>query len=176
VTLHDDQDEDDTTSRSDLKRARRAREDALSRLATDLGELTDKQLERLELPESVLDALDEVRRIKSLRARGRQLRVVRSALRDANWPEIRARLDQLRVHGSVQPISATPERSRDAEARAWVVRLLGEGDKAVDAIVASYPSIDRRHLARLVANAASGSGERRKRAELKLIQALRSLI
>jgi ribosomal 50S subunit-associated protein YjgA (DUF615 family) len=55
------------------------------------------------------------------------------------------------------------------------VRLLGEGHKALDAIVSAYPSADRKHLAQLIRNAASGSPERRKRAEQKLVLALRSL-
>lgn len=165
---HDD-DHDDTTSRSDEKRARRVREDALSRLAANLADLADRQLEQLELPEAVLDALHELRRIRSLPARARQLRVVRSTLRDGDWPAIRSRVEQLRARGSVSP-------GHDARAHEWLVRLIGEGHKAIDALVAEHPSADRKHIAQLVRNAASGSEPRRRRAEQKLIQTLRWLL
>jgi ribosomal 50S subunit-associated protein YjgA (DUF615 family) len=120
-----DLDDDDATSRGDLKRARRVREDALSRLATDLVRLSAKNLERLALPESVLEAVYETQRISSLRARGRQLRVVRGALRDEPWPEIRAKLDQLLEHGTVGAGSV----ARDARSGQWMIRLIGEGQK-----------------------------------------------
>jgi ribosome-associated protein len=175
-TTSPDAGDDVTTSRSDLKRARRAREDALSQLAAELSALDDKRLQRLELPESVLDAIHEVRRIESLRARARQLRVVRSALRDASWPAIRAQLDQLVVHGKVGPVSVAISPPSDAQAREWVVRLLGEGRKALDELMAAYPTADRKYLSQLSQAAASGSPERRKRAELKLVRALRSLL
>ena len=166
---HDEPDELDDTSRSDKKRARRVREDALARLAKELSELGDKRLERLELPEPVLEALDEVRRIRSLAARARQLRVVRAALRAADWPAIRARVDGLLEHGTVGT-------AVDAKVREWVVRLVGEGTKAMDELLAAHPKADRTHLRQLVRSAASGSEDRRRRAEQKLVQALRSLM
>jgi ribosome-associated protein len=146
------------------------REEALSRLASELCELGEMRLERLGLPESVSDAIDETRRIKSPPARARQLRVVRTALRDASWPEIRARLDQLLAHGTLG------ESQSDAQSQAWLVRLLGEGSKAIDALVGEHPGADRRHLAALVRNARGGSPERRRRAELKLARTLRALL
>jgi ribosome-associated protein len=160
----------DSTSRSDRKRVRRVREDALSRLAAELCELGEKQLQRLELPEEVTDAIEETQRIRSLPARARQMRVVRSALRDAAWPEIRARLDQLRAHGTVSTAGS------DAPAQEWLVRLLGEGSRGVDALLAEHPGADRKHLAALIRNAQSSSPERRRRAQVKLIQTLRSLL
>jgi ribosome-associated protein len=169
----DDDNDDDLISRGDRKRARRVLEDALSDLARDLCAQNAKRLERLELPESVLEAIHEAWRIKSLPSRARQLRVVRSTLRDAEWPAIRARLDELVVHGT---ISERTSAAREVRAREWAVRLMGEGSPAISDLAADHPNLDRKHLASLVRDAVSGSPNRRKRAEERLLQALRSLL
>jgi len=165
---------DELPSRSDLKRARRVREEALEQLAADLSALDDKKLQSLELPEAVLDAIDEVRHIKNLRARARQLRVVRTALRDESWIEIRAKLERVSNRG--KPGSASSPSPPDLRAREWMMRLRAEGDKAIDEIVAARPGTDRKRLVRLLEYTRRGSPERRKRAEEELIRALRSLI
>ena len=95
-----DQDED-LTSRSDIKRARKVKEEALARLAKELVGLGERTLAKLELPEDVLDPVVDAQRIQSPIALERQLRVVRRALRDASWPEIRTRLDDLLEHGTL---------------------------------------------------------------------------
>ena len=79
-----DQDED-LTSRSDIKRARKVKEEALARLAKELVGLGERTLAKLELPEDVLDPVVDAQRIQSPIALERQLRVVRRALRDASW-------------------------------------------------------------------------------------------
>jgi ribosome-associated protein len=165
-------DEDDRTSRGDRKRARRVREDALSDLARELATQSAKNLARLELPEPVLDAIHEAGRIQSVAARARQLRVVRATLRDAEWPAIRARLDRLR-DGTLDASAAT---AREVRAREWAVRLIGEGTPAVEELAADHPNIDRKHFGDLVRQAGKGSVNRRKRAEERLLQALRSLL
>lgn len=165
------QDEEDLTSRSDLRRALKSREEALARLARQLAELTPKQLARLELPESVLEALDEASVIDSARARGRQLRVVRNTLRDAPWPTIRAQLDELLAHGTV----STSHKSEGRE-REWVVRLLGEGKPGLDALLAEHPTADRKHLRQLIRNVERSAPERRGRAEAKLAATLKFML
>jgi ribosome-associated protein len=165
---------DELPSRSELKRARRVREEALEQLASELSVLDDKKLQSLELPEGVLDAIDEVRHIKNLRARARQLRVVRTALRDASWIEIRAKLERIAIGGQLG--SSSSPSPADLRAREWMMRLRAEGDKAIDEIVAARPGTDRKRLVRLMENTRRGSSERRKRAEAELIRALRSLV
>ncbi len=169
-----DQPEEDLTSRSDKKRARKVRETELARLAKDLASLTAKRLEALELPESIVDSVVQARALKSPRAVERQLRVVRAALRDADWPEIHAKLAELREHGIAKP-RAAPSAS-ESQARAWLVRLLGEGELAIDDLLAQHPSADRKHLRMLVRNAQTRAPERRQRAEHKLASTLRFLL
>ena len=164
---------EDRTSRSDLRRARKVREEALARLGRDLVALSDKNLQRLGVPDVVLEAIQEARVIKSMRALERQLRVVRNMLRDEDWPSLRARLDRLLLHGA--PALARTPKNEGIE-REWVVRLLGEGTPALDELLMEHPEADRKHLRQLIKHAEHGSEERRKRAETKLAQALRSLL
>lgn len=162
---------EDLTSRSDVRRANKSREEALSRLARQLAELAPKQLARLELPESVLEALDVATVIDSPRARERQLRVVRNTLRDAPWPTIRAQLDELLERGTVSAHHKSAGRERE-----WVVRLLGEGKPGLDALLAEHPTADRKHLRQLVRNVERSAPERRGRAEAKLAATLKLML
>lgn len=163
-------DDESLPSRADQRRADKAREDALARLASELVRLGPKPLARLELPEPVLDALEDARAISSPRARERQLRVVRSMLRDADWPKLRAALDSLLKHGEVKH-----EVGRD-RAREWVVRLVGGGAAALEELLARHPNADRTHLRQLIRGAMQTSEARRRRAEEKLADALASLL
>lgn len=161
--------DDDLRSRTEERRARKAREDALARLARELVELAERKLEQLELDDETLDAIREARAIRSHIARNRQLRIVRSVLRDADWAAIRVRLDTLLAHGTL-PAAA------DGAEREWVVRLVGGGSGALEALLAEYPNGDRRHLRQLIKNAQQRESVRRKRAEDKLAGVLRSLM
>jgi ribosome-associated protein len=162
--------EEDLTSRSDIKRARKTREDALSRLAKSLCALTPTQLERLELPDPVLEAIFLAQSIKAHSPKNRQLRVVRSQLRGENWPSIVVRLEQLQKHGRVSSSSSGDQS--DAEARSWLVRLLGEGSVALDELLEAHPELDRKHIRTLVRNVQNSSAQRRTRAEEKLARTL----
>lgn len=175
VPAEGEQPEEDLTSRSDVRRARKVREDATLQLAKDLVELPVAALARLEVTESVAEALAIARGITSPRARERQLRLVRNLLRDGPWTELRVRLDHLLVHGTVPSAATVSERG---VVEVWVIRLLGEGTPALDELIASHPNADRQHLRQLVraAHGATGGGDRRKRAEEKLARAVRSLL
>jgi ribosome-associated protein len=163
-------DEPDLRSRSDERRARLAREEALSRLAKDLVSLSDKQLHRLELEESLLDTVLDARAITSPAARNRQIRTVRGVLRAADWWTIRSRLD-----GSLEYGDPTPGGGSGRESE-WVVRLLGEGQEALDELLREHPKGDRGHLRVLMRNVQRAAAARKKKAEQQLAGAIRSLL
>lgn len=170
-------DAEETRSRSDSRRERRELEAALVRLARELIRLSDRKLELLRLPDEVLDTVNDARAITSAPALNRQLRVVRSALRDANWVRIRDELDSLLQHGVIrnpQPEGAdAPGGGREGE---WMFKLVGGGVEALDAFVRDYPKTDRGHLRNLVKSVQRASGERRSKAEAKLCRALQELL
>ena len=163
-----DDEERSVRSRSDARRAEAAREEALVRLAKDLVEQSERRLERLDLPDPVLDAVLDAHKIKSHAALNRQIRTVRGALRGAEWWTIRAKLDELLETGV-----ASEGYGREME---WVVRLVGEGNEALDALLRDHPSADRGHLRTLIRNVIKANAGRRKKAEQQLARTLRTLL
>jgi ribosome-associated protein len=161
-------DERETRSRSDARRAEAAREEALVRLAKDLVAQSARRLEQLELPDPVLDSVLDAQKIKSHAALNRQIRTVRGALRDVEWWIIRARLDQLLATGLT---ADAPGREMQ-----WVVRLVGEGNEALDELLREHPGADRGHLRTLVRNVLKANAGRRKKAEQQLARTLRALL
>ncbi|HWA73252.1 MAG TPA: ribosome biogenesis factor YjgA [Polyangiaceae bacterium] len=169
--------EEDLRSRGDERRARQEVETALAHLARDLVELSDGKLARLQLPEPVLDAVQDARAIKSFAARNRALRLVRTVLRGGDWSLIRVRLDMLVRHGTVPALPAGGESSLAAQAQEWMVRLRGEGTQAIEALLALCPSGDRTHLRTLLRQIDKADApERRKKAEQRLADAVESLL
>jgi ribosome-associated protein len=158
-------------SRTDGRRAQKLREDALEQLAEDLARTNGAQLARLELDEELIDAVELAQAIKSPSARQRQIRAVRTALRDTDWWALRSALDQLREHGTV-----SPRTSEDGVESAWVVRLLGEGGPAIDELLAQHPNADRSRLRTLIRNTQKASADRRKKAEKELARAVREIL
>ena len=162
---------EDLTSRGDLKRANRVVEETLARLSLELGKLSAKKLALLELPEPALEAVAALSAIKSPAARKRQLRLVRIALRNAEWPKIQDRVNELRDHGALVPRPAD-DAGAGLEAL-WLSRLLGEGFTGLDAFLAEFPRADRSRLEDLIHRVDRSSHERRVRAEKKLASAIR---
>jgi ribosome-associated protein len=163
---------DENWSRTDQKRANRAKEEALARLSDDLSRVSTAKLAELDLPEDLFDAVVELGRIKSPPARNRQLARVRALLRDADFAAIGARLSLLRETGSVNATRIDAEANRLETA--WTLRLIGEGDVGLDAFLVEYPAADRAHLRRLVRNVVRATHERRDKAEQKLRTTLAS--
>jgi ribosome-associated protein len=164
----DDGGEREVRSRSEVRRAEAAREEALVRLARDLVAQTPRRLERLGLPEPVLDAIIDAQAIKQAAPLNRQVRTIRVALRDLEWWNIRSRLDALLVTGVV---SDTVGRENE-----WVVRLVGEGNDALEELMRECPDADRGHLRTLVRNVIKANAGRRKKAEQQLARTLRTLL
>jgi ribosome-associated protein len=168
-------DDDSTRSRADDRRIERELELTLAKLARDLVALGAGQLNRLELPESVLDVVVDARAMTSPAAMNRQLRLVRSVLRDVDWSLVRGRLESLVRHGTIPAELATSDTPA-ARAHEWVARLLGEGQDAIDALLRLNPNADRTHLWTLLRQARKAAAGRRERAEQRLAQAIESLL
>jgi len=150
-------------------------EETLERLSEDLYKLSEKKLGELELPEDVHDGVLLARAIESPRAKRRQLRLVRSALRDTNWSSIQERARALIEHGSL-PNRKSGSAEESSPETVWVARLVGEGVSGLDAFLGAYARADRTHLRQLVRSVERASGERRLKAERKLRDAVRSFL
>jgi ribosome-associated protein len=162
-------------SRSDGRRAERVKEEALARLVSELCELSSKRLEQLALDEELVGAIEGARAIRSAPARNRQLRLVRTLLRDADWVALRRRMAVLRETGAAPEAGGAGDAASDAS-WGWALRLLGEGAPALEAFLAEFPRADRGHLRQLVRAVHRASAERRTKAERQLTAALRGFL
>lgn len=154
-------------SKSERKRAAQA--------AQELGEalilLSDAELDALDLPERLLDAIRDARRITSRAAAVRQRQYIGKLMREIELEPIRAALAARRER-------ASREAERHKRIEAWRERLIREGAEAVDELARWYPDIDRAEWLRRVSNARgehdrTGSGGPASR---ELFRALRALM
>ncbi|HZH44101.1 MAG TPA: ribosome biogenesis factor YjgA [Lysobacter sp.] len=118
-------------------------------LGERLATLTDAQLARLPIPDSLLPHILETRRITSHIARKRQLAFLAKQMRREDDETLHAIRDALDAQGE----SARRETAAMHRVEGWRERLLEDGDEALAALLESYPHADRQHLRQLVRNA-----------------------
>ncbi|RPE76969.1 ribosome biogenesis factor YjgA [Vulcaniibacterium tengchongense] len=129
----------------------RQRREALEVLALGerLAELSEAQLARLPVPESLLPHIRQCRRITSHIARKRQLAYLAKQMRREDDDTLHAIRDALDEHGE----AARREVAAMHRAEAWRERLLDGGDEALARLLAEHPDADRQRLRQLVRNA-----------------------
>lgn len=120
-------------------------------LAEQLVSLTTQQLAKLQLPDLVLDAVNDTRRINSHIARKRQLHFLAKLLRR----EDDALLDQFRGQLGQDRGESRRETAQLHRIEQWRERLLKDGGAALDGLCELHPSIDREPLLRLIQTAQS---------------------
>jgi ribosome-associated protein len=165
-TRDDDPDDgaDERPSKSSRKRAAHA--------AQDLGEvlvrLKDAELDALQLPDFLAEAIRAARLIKSRAALARQRQYIGKLMREVDPEPIRAALARR------DAISAQDtELFRRLEH--WRERLVSEGDGALAELARSYPGLDTASLGALVAQARHEREQRGGGASRELFRALRAL-
>ncbi|HKK05905.1 MAG TPA: ribosome biogenesis factor YjgA [Gammaproteobacteria bacterium] len=142
MTLHHDPDHDEAKSKSQRKREA----DALQELGEALLRFTPAELERVDLPAALLDALLAAQRIHQRSAHKRQLQYIGKLMRSIDPEPVRHALDRLTEHDR----QSTAELHRIER---WRERLLEEGDAALGELVDAHPDADRQHLRQLVRSA-----------------------
>ncbi len=118
-------------SKSSRKRAAHAAQD----LGVELAQLRDAQLEALDLPEKLKEALRALRTINSRVAGARQRQYIGKLMRDVDPEPIRAALDARR-----QVDAQETERFKRVES--WRDRLIAEGAPALQDLQRWRPQID----------------------------------
>jgi ribosome-associated protein len=117
----------------------------LQALGAALMRLSDSQLEIIEIPEKLLAALLEAKRIKSHEAKRRQMQYIGRLMRDVDPAPIRSRLAELEG-------SSAQATARHRRLEAWRSRLIGD-DEALTAFAAEHPGADLQALRSLIRNA-----------------------
>jgi ribosome-associated protein len=163
----DDDSEYDGPSKTSRKRAAHAAQD----LGEELIRMRDSELDSLDLPESLVDAVREARRITSRGGLARQRQYIGKLMRDVDPEPIHAFL-----------ASRNTVTARDAErfkrVEGWRERLIVEGAPALAELESGRPDMDHDEWARRVSaareerarTAATGAAGR------ELFRALRALL
>lgn len=156
--------EEPRPSRTQLTRAAAA----VNELGLQLARLSPGQLDRLELPERLRHEIDVWQKLKP-RSRGRQNRLLGQLLRAEDHEEIRRRVES--VQGGHR-LGVQHEKVNER----WLTRLVEEGDRAVEALMAEYPEADRQRLRALARGARQDAeAKKAKRARRELLRAIRAL-
>ncbi|MEO6421177.1 MAG: ribosome biogenesis factor YjgA [Candidatus Nitrotoga sp.] len=120
----------------------------------DIGEqlvgLSTDQLKQLDLPESLFDAVREMKRINKFGAQRRQMQYIGRLMRDVETATIVAKLEAWSGK-SHQHIAWLHQLER------WRDRLL-ESDAALTELLAEHPEADAQRLRTLVRNALKEKG------------------
>lgn len=135
--------EEEIISKSQLKREA----NAAQQLGQDLLTLSQADLDGMDLPESLLSALNEARRIKKHGALKRQFQYIGKLMRKIDIDPIREEYLRLTNHYR-QDVKEFHKLEQ------WRDRLLAEGDKALEELLNEAASADRQHLRQLMRQAA----------------------
>jgi ribosome-associated protein len=139
----------------------------------DIGEalvaLSNEQIESIDMPETLRDAVLEARSIRKHEARRRQMQYIGRLMRDVDPGPIRAKLDEL--DGRSQSATAALHR-----AERWRERLI-EDDAAFTAFAAEFPGADLQALRACVRETRKDrSAERAPRHYRELFRLIRATI
>lgn len=140
----DEQEEIIWVSKSEIKRDA----EELKKLGSKLVELTQTNLDKIQLDETLLDAINLARRSR-LEAKRRQLQFIGKLLRSATEEEInhiRESLDKIEnKHNQQQAMLHKLELLRD--------ELVEQGDDVLAKLLDEHPDADRQHLRNLIRSA-----------------------
>ncbi len=161
---NDDKEEIEYVSKSKMKREMLA----LQALGEKLVQLSNDQLEQMQLPGILHSAIEDAQRIKKHGALRRQLQYIGRLMRDVDAEEI-----QIRYENVTQQSAKAIQQLHKIEK--WRERLLEEGDAGLQALVETFPNIDRQQLRQLIRTAIQEKSQNKPpRAFRKIFQLLKS--
>ena len=119
-------------------------------LGERLAALKPKQLETLNLSESLLAAIAEFQRLpNSHGARRRQLQYIGKLMRDIDSEPILAKLLEMESpHAAAKPQNQT---------EIWTDKIIDEGNEAIQLLLQQHPQLDRQKLRQLHRNIVKSS-------------------
>jgi ribosome-associated protein len=156
----------DQTSKSQRKRDMLE----LQKLGEELIKLTATQLEKMELPDNLLSAIQHAKSLTSNEAKRRQLQYIGKIMRDIDAEPIKAALKRMRFTHEKTTIQFH-------QAEEWRTKLISEGDDALNAFLNENPNVDRQQLRQLIRKAQQDrKNNRNTGAETALFKYLRVVV
>ena len=119
----------------------------LQLLGETLTTLSNDQLDQLDLPELMRDALDELSRVGKHEATRRHMQYIGKLMRDIDPVPIRAQLDRWEM-------GTRANKAAFKASERWRDRLIAEPD-ALTLFIAEQPTVDREKLNELLVRARS---------------------
>ena len=118
---------------------------ALQRMGEQLVALNDKQLGELDLPEMLIDAIHDARRINKFGARQRQMQFIGKLMRHIDMVPIQEKLDAWQQRSLNQT-------ALSHQTEHWRERILND-TKAITEFAATYTAADIKQIRALTRNA-----------------------
>jgi len=147
--MHDQDFEDDDNFVSKSQRKREST--ALQDLGKELFELSRDQLKKMDLPEKLLDALLEAKRLTSREGIRRQMQYIGKVMRDVETEPIDQQLAVIRGESNIA--KAAFHALED-----WRTRLI-ENDQALNEWLDLHPDTDVQQIRQLIRNARKEAAE-----------------
>ena len=118
----------------------------LQKIGEDLIKLSPAKLDKIPMPEELIEAVMLARRLKNREGKRRQMQYIGKIMRTADSEKILMSLS-LFDHKSEE------FRREQHRLEEWRDRLIIEGDKAISELILELPKIDRKHLRQLIRQA-----------------------
>ncbi|VAW80192.1 UPF0307 protein YjgA [hydrothermal vent metagenome] len=134
--------EDLPPSKSQLKRDA----SALQQLGKDLIEVPEADWTMLKLPDGLVAALGDAKRMPQRGARKRQLQYIGKLMRGIDPEPVQQYFEQ-------RQLEARYQARKHHEREDWRDRMIAEGDTAIEHYLEAHPGADRQHLRQLVRQA-----------------------
>ncbi len=119
---------------------------ALQKIGESLMKLTNDQLAKIELPEDLLEAIQQAKSFKSNEAKRRQLQYIGKIMREIDPETIKQALKRIQY---IHEKNTTEFHA----AENWRAKLIASGDEALNAFLNEYPASDRQQLRQLIRKA-----------------------
>ena len=150
---------DDATPPS--KTARKREAERLQDIGRRLGQLSQEQLEGLDLPDDLYAAIADYRRFPSHGAKRRQLQFIGKLMRDIDSSVIEARLADLDGESA-------QARYQFNQLERWRDKLINEPD-GLTQFIDAYPDVDRQRLRQLLSKVASAKDETQQKTQARAL-------
>ncbi len=142
---HEEESEEEDLYEGPSRSQRKRDAEALQALGKELTELSSEQREKINLPESLREAIEDLAKMKSFGARRRQLQLIGKLMRSLDATSVREAIDRATSKSKAAVASQhRAERLRDA--------MLARDDAITD-FVKTAPEIDVQKLRQLVRSA-----------------------
>ncbi len=158
-------DDENWVSRSQKKRD----VEALQDIGVRLVELKPDQLEKIDISDTLRDAVIEAKRLTSRSAIRRHMQYIGKLMRNEDGEEIQAAIDRFDV-------TTQTHNQVFHKLEKWRDRLINNEKGMLDVILTEYPQTDMQHLRQLVRNAQKEQSQNKPPAATrKLFKYLREL-